>query len=234
MALSTRVCQIDDRSTGMEETRRVIVTFPPEPQANEAVSQAIWKATAISRIAGRGDPERTSMLKYADAIISFMMHNEPNREDYDLLKDGCMLQTLQAGVDAIPFSDIPESVLICANTGAWADPMAEHILGMILSLGKYPQKGHRRLEKGQLTEAWSITWLRGKTCGFIGYGGISKAVARLVRPMGMNIIAVNTSGKTDDQVDFIGDMKSLSRILQESDVLVLAVPLTKKTKGMIR
>jgi len=215
------------------ETRRVIVTFPPEPQGDEAVEKAIGKAALISRIPERGDPERASLLRQADAIISFMMHNELDKEDYDLLKDGCLLQTLLAGVDALPFSDIPERVTICANTGAWADPMAEHILGMILSLGKYLQKGHRRLEKGQFDRSLVSMWFRGKTCGFIGYGGISKAVARLVRSMGMKIIAVNASGRTDDHADFIGDMKSLSRILKESDVLVLAVPLNKKTKGMI-
>ncbi|MDO9508741.1 MAG: 2-hydroxyacid dehydrogenase [Thermovirgaceae bacterium] len=214
-------------------TRRVIATFPPDVPGDEAVAKAIGNAAAISRIAERNDPERASMLKQADAVISFMMHNELDREDYALLKEGCLLQSLQAGVDALPFDDIPERVVICANTGAWADPMAEHILGMILSLGKYLQKCHKRLENGQFDRSIVSTWFRGKTCGFVGYGGIAKAVARLVSPMGMEIIAVNTSGKTDDQVDFIGDMRSLQKILKESDVLVIAVPLTKKTKGMI-
>lgn len=218
--------------TGMK-TRRVIVTFPSELQGDEAVAEAIGKAAEISRLAERGDPARASMLKQADAVISFMMHNELDRGDYALLKDGCLLQTLQAGVDALPFSDIPESVLICANTGAWADPMAEHILGMILSLGKYLQKCHRRMEEGQFDRSLVSTWFRGKTCGFIGYGGIAKAVAKLVRPMGMKIIAVNSSGRTDDKVDFIGDMGNLEKILTESDVLILALPLTRKTRGMI-
>lgn len=215
------------------ETRRVIVSFPPEAQGDEALEKALGSTASILRIPERGDLERPSMLRQADAVISFMMHNELDKEDYNLLKDGCLLQTLLAGVDALPFADIPERVIICANTGAWADPMAEHILGMILSLGKHLQKGHKRLEKGHFDRSLVSTWFRGKTCGFVGYGGIAKAVARLVRPMGMKIIAVNNSGKTDDQVDFIGDMGNLQKILRGSDVMVLALPLTKKSKGLI-
>ena len=131
---------------------------------------------------------------------------------------------MQAGVDALPFDDIPERVIICANTGAWADPMGEHILGMILSLGKHFRKCHERLSKGIFDRGIINTWFRGKTCGFVGFGGIAKAVARLVRPMGMKVIAVNTSGSTDEEVEFIGTLQDLPRVLEESDVLVIAVP----------
>jgi glycerate dehydrogenase len=215
------------------EKKRVLVTFPFDREGDMAVAEAIDSKAVITRLPDRGDPERGAFLKTADAVISFMMHNELGRDDFHLLKDGCLLQSLQAGVDALPFGDIPETVTICANTGAWADPMAEHILGMILSLGKYLRKCHERLEKGQFDRSIVSTWFRGKTCGFVGFGGISKAVARLVRPMGMKIIAVNTSGKTDEDVDFIGDMTSFPKVLKDSDVLVLAVPLTKKTVGLI-
>jgi len=73
------------------ETRRVIVTFPPEAQGDEAVEKALGKTASILRIPERGDPERPSMLRQADAVISFMMHNELDREDYYLLKDGCQI-----------------------------------------------------------------------------------------------------------------------------------------------
>ncbi|HCR39064.1 MAG TPA: hydroxyacid dehydrogenase, partial [Synergistaceae bacterium] len=213
--------------------KKVLVTFPEDRAADLALADALGGVAEISRIPQRGDPSRSGVLKEADAVISFMMHSEIDPGEFSLLKEGCLLQSMQAGVDALPFSDIPESVTICANTGAWADPMAEHILGMILSLGKFLQKCHNRLVKGQFDRSIVSTWFRGKTCGFVGYGGIAKAVARLVRPMGMKVIAVNTRGKTDEDIDLIGTMDDLPRILQESDVLVVAVPLTRKTLGLL-
>ncbi len=213
--------------------KKVLVTFPEDRAGDLALADALGGVAEISRIPERGDPSRSGALKEADAVISFMMHNELDPGEFSLLKEGCLLQSMQAGVDALPFSDIPERVTICANTGAWADPMAEHILGMILSLGKYLQKCHDRLGKGQFDRSIVSTWFRGKTCGFVGYGGIAKAVARLVRPMGMRVIAENTRGETDEDIDLIGTMDDLPRILQESDVLVIAVPLTRKTLGLL-
>ena len=213
--------------------KKVLVTFPEDRAADLALTDALGGVAEIFRIPQRGDPSRSGVLKEADAVISFMMHSEIDPGEFSLLKEGCLLQSMQAGVDALPFSDIPESVTICANTGAWADPMAEHILGMILSLGKFLQKCHNRLVKGQFDRSIVSTWFRGKACGFVGYGGIAKAVARLVRPMGMKVIAVNTRGKTDEDIDLIGTMDDLPRILQESDVLVVAVPLTRKTLGLL-
>ena len=214
-------------------SKKVLVTFQDDKAGDLAVIEAIGNIAEIARIPGRDDPSRKNRLSEADAVISFMMHNEIDPEEFQLLKGGCLLQSMQAGVDALPFKDIPENVIICANTGAWADPMAEHILGMILSLGKYLQKCHNRLMKGQFDRSIVSTWFRGKTCGFIGYGGIAKAVARLLRPMGMRIIAVNTRGETDEEIDFIGTMEDLPVILEESDVLVVAVPLTRKTRGLL-
>jgi len=213
--------------------KKVLVTFPEDQAGDQAVAKILAGKADISRIPERGDPSRVRALREADAVISFMMHLEIDPEEFSLLREGCLLQSMQAGVDALPFGDIPGKVIICANTGAWADPMAEHILGMILSLGKYLQKSHNRMIKGQFDRSIVSTWFRGKTCGFIGYGGIAKAVARLVRPMGMRVIAVNTRGRTDEDIDFIGTMEDLPRVLEGSDVLVIAVPLTRKTKGLL-
>ena len=213
--------------------KKVLVTFPDDQAADLAVAEALRGVAECLRIPKAGDPSRSDALKGADAVITFITQKEMDQEELALLKEGCLLQSMQAGVDALPFDDIPERVIICANTGAWADPMGEHILGMILSLGKHLQKCHDRLSKGIFDRGIINTWFRGKTCGFVGFGGIAKAVARLVRPIGMKVIAVNTSGSTDEEVEFIGTLQDLPRVLEGSDVLVIAVPLTRKTRGLI-
>ena len=67
----------------------------------------------------------------------------------------------------------------------------------------------------------------------MGFGGIGKAVARLLRCFDVKILALNTTGRTDDPVDFIGTLRDLEHILRLSDIVILTLPLTNSTRKLI-
>lgn len=214
--------------------KNVLVTFSPEPEWKEAIEKVLNEAASLSYLAEyQTTQERRKAIENADALLSFMVHNELKKEEFEYLREGILIQTLLAGVDAVPFSIIPKSVVLCCNAGAWAEPMAEHILCMMLALGKNLLKCHKKLAAGEFYRDEYNIWFLGKTAGFIGYGGISKATAKLLKALGMKIMAVNTSGKTDDDIDFIGSIKDMDKVLSESHVVIIAVPLTRHTKGLI-
>ena len=75
--------------------------------------------------------------------------------------------------------------------------------------------------------------LRGAVCGILGFGGIGQAVAQLMRAFGARIHAVNTSGPTSEPVDWVGTLGQLDELLAVTDVLVIAIPLTAVTRGLI-
>ena len=79
--------------------------------------------------------------------------------------------------------------------------------------------------------------LRGRAVGIIGYGRIGQEVARLTGALGMATCAVTRSpertDRASDSLRWIGGMDSLSRLLTESDFVVLALPLDDSTRGLI-
>ncbi len=75
--------------------------------------------------------------------------------------------------------------------------------------------------------------LRGKICGIIGFGSIGKATADLLKGFGVKIYGINSSGKTEEKIDFIGTLTDLNYVLKESDILIISIPLNEITRGLI-
>jgi len=88
--------------------------------------------------------------------------------------------------------------------------------------------------------------LRDQTIGIVGYGSIGREVARLAKPFGMHILAMQQSSDHRDHgfiFPGLGDpegtlpehyytMNQLHDLLKASDVVVIAVPLTPQTRNL--
>jgi phosphoglycerate dehydrogenase-like enzyme len=177
--------------------------------------------------------DRRAALEGAHVLISMMFPREVAKEEYGLLDNLALLQAVVAGVDFMPLDQLPASTILCANVGAWADPMAEHILGMILALGKNLLPNHLKLARGEFDRNTISKRFRGGVAGILGFGGIGKTTANLLRAMGMRIHAVNSTGQTDAPVDFIGTLDDLEAVLNVSDVVLVSLPLNKRTRHLI-
>jgi glycerate dehydrogenase len=178
-------------------------------------------------------PDRRAALGTAHVLISMLFPREVAKDEYGLLDNLALLQAVVAGVDFMPLDQISAGTILCANVGAWADPMAEHILGMILALGKNLLPNHLKLARGEFDRNTVSKRFRGGIAGIIGFGGIGKAAANLLRAMGMRIHAVNSTGQTDEPVDFIGTIEDLDSVLSVSDVVLVSLPLNKRTRHLI-
>lgn len=73
--------------------------------------------------------------------------------------------------------------------------------------------------------------LAGKTIGIIGFGRIGRAVGRIARAFGMEVLAYNRSRCPEGEA--IGTYVDLDTLLRRSDVISLHCPLTPQTEGMI-
>jgi phosphoglycerate dehydrogenase-like enzyme len=152
----------------------------------------------------------------------------------DLLARNCrLLQFHSAGVDYLPLKQLPAGLPIAGNGGAFAEPMAEHGVAMALAAAKRLFIEHDKLKTGEFNQFTRNKMLAGGVAGILGFGGIGVATARLLRGLGMKVHAIKRSGQTDEPVDWIGTPDQLDELLAASDVLVLSLPLSQTTEGLL-
>lgn len=212
---------------------RVLVTYSVKPIRRNQIVSLFEGETETVFLAELSGQERNTALSGADVLLSWNPARELKHKDFDLLNKLQMLQILPAGADHVPFRRIPPNVLIAANAGAYSEPIAEHVLAMALALAKNLFREHLKLAQGEFNQTEVNSMLHGSICGILGFGGIGKAVGRLMRCLGVRIHAVNSTGRTEEPVNFIGTLKALPQLLPVSDVLVISLPLTRETRALI-
>ena len=141
---------------------------------------------------------------------------------------------------------------ITTASGTQATPIAEYVLGVMLAFYRWLPQAYRAQARHEwLTQAEVARGsreLRRRTVGIVGYGSIGREVARLAKPFGTRILALkrnpderaDTGYAVDDTGDPTGEIpeayyapEDLQAMLSECDVVVLAVPVTKETRGMM-
>jgi phosphoglycerate dehydrogenase-like enzyme len=207
----------------------VAVTFPAWP---ERLAELFGGTARVVPVAGLPEGERRRALAAAEVLFVWNWRRELRPEERPALRPR-FVQLLSAGADQLPFDALPPDAVIASNVGAYAEPMAEHALAMALALLKRLPQHHAELAEGVWDQASVNRPVRGAVCGILGFGGIGKATGRLLRALGARVHAVNTSGRTDEPVEFVGTLDDLDAVLGAADVLVIALPLTRRTRGLI-
>ena len=144
-------------------------------------------------------------------------------------------------------------VLVTNARGVFSRPIAEHVLLMILAVSRHlPEL--LELQRERTWQPLEGRELRELTIGIVGYGSLGRAVASLASAFGSRVIALRRRPEAswserpptapdpaaeDDgfpfepRVDKVLGPEGLHELLGESDIVVLAAPLTAETEGMI-
>ena len=209
------------------------VTFQANDGHRAVIAEALGGAADIRYLSDLNASERRDVLKSADILLARNTAKELRPEELPLLSKVRLIQFLSAGVDYIPLRALPPAIPLARNSGAYAEPMAEHALAMALAAAKRLLTEHQNLLRGQFNQFTPNKMLAGRICGIFGFGGIGIATARLMRCLGMRIYAMNRRGASDQVVDWIGAPGRLGELLKASDVLLISAPLTRSTAGVI-
>ncbi|MEA2653607.1 MAG: hypothetical protein QOI37_834 [Chloroflexota bacterium] len=159
------------------------------------------------------------------------------------------LQTGSAGVDHLA-ADPPwrKGIVVSNARGVFAIPMAEYVSGMLLRVSQPATWAADQAAHQWPTEPALITLLRGRTAVLLGYGSIGREVARQLSALGMRIIAVKPrpdlrhdtayrvpgTGDPDGSIpERIVDVAELTTTVADADALILTLPLTEDSRGIV-
>jgi phosphoglycerate dehydrogenase-like enzyme len=206
----------------------VAITFGP---ASGPLHRALGDDVELVSLGGVDEAERARILGEAVALLVWNWNREFRSGEGPSLPTK-FVQLVSAGADHVPFDQLPTAAVVASNVGAYAEPMSEHALAMALALRKLLPQNHTKLAEGVWNQ--SLTrWLRGAVCGIVGFGGIGKATGGRMQALGARLYVINTSGKTNEPVDFAGTLDDLDTVLAASDIVVVSIPLTRRTTGLI-
>ena len=137
-----------------------------------------------------------------------------------------IVQTLTAGVDNIR-DVVPDGVRLCNGRGIHDASTAELVLTLVLS----SLRGVPAFVRAQDRHEWSPGWhpaLADRTVVLVGYGAIGAAVEARLAPFECSVVRVARSAR--EGVHAITELPSL---LPGADVVVLVLPLTDESRGLV-
>ena len=164
------------------------------------------------------------------------------------------VQFQSAGVDKLLTHPLfeNEELIATSMSGANAPQVAEHALSLMLALAhRLPGMFSHQMRSDWPTDRekrFSPSELRNSTVGIVGYGSLGRAVAQLLRAFNTNILASKANAMQTADTGYrapgIGDPEgdlplriypgeALRSMFKECDFVVVTVPLTKKTRGLI-
>jgi len=119
-------------------------------------------------------------------------------------------------------------------------PVAEHVLALLLAAAKLIVPMDRSLRGHNWTPRYEpdpSILLDGRTALVLGYGAIGRHVARLCKALGMEVVAVRrqaSRASVDTPVETgVARLESLHRLLPRAGVLLICLPQTPETLGLI-
>lgn len=160
-----------------------------------------------------------------------------------VLKAAANLRLIQIpwnGIDNIPIpTDVNESITIC-NSHSNAASVAELAVALMFSLIKWIPLHDKSMRKNDWRRPGGSSafippdLLQGKMIGIIGFGHIGYLTSRLLDGFNVSIQAVSRTGldRFNSGVE-LNDISWLNDLLRQSDIVLITLPLTTKTRNLI-
>ncbi|MBA2570861.1 MAG: D-2-hydroxyacid dehydrogenase [Chloroflexi bacterium] len=221
----------------------------PAAIALTPILSARYRQVDLERIAAAAPGSRlvsVSLEGLADAPlddVEVLLRGPLPARVFDRLITRCpgliWVHSATAGVERVLTAQAETRGLVITNArGVFSTPIAEYVLMMILAVSRrLPQL--LELQRERTWQPLEAREMHDVTVGIVGFGSIGRAVAELCLGSGSRVVATRRRGATGDGGS--GDVPAgvevlaadaLPELLERSDFVVLALPLTPDTEDL--
>jgi phosphoglycerate dehydrogenase-like enzyme len=172
--------------------------------------------------------------------VDVVAANRVSREFIEAAPNLRMIQTFTAGVENIDHSAVKErrNIILC-NSHINAIEVAEYAITLLLTVAKNIIPNDRELRKGDWVYAFGgprpNVEIRHKTCFILGLGNIGVEIAKRLRSFDVTLYAATRSGvsRQSDLVDRLVKIDEARSLIEDSDFIILSLPLTPESQGLV-
>ena len=144
------------------------------------------------------------------------------------------IQLTSAGFDRVPMKTVREKGIEIHNArGVYSIPMAEFAVAGVLSLYKGLGQFQARQQKHEWVKNRSIRELCGKNVLIVGCGSVGTECAKRFGALGCHVDGVDIAVRDDARYRRIYPLENLDDVLPGKAVVILTLPLTDETRGLI-
>lgn len=212
-----------------------LLMLPPQDEVTRSWAEVVGDQVPAARVEV-AESEEQALLAIVEADAAYGTLTR------DLLQAATRLRWLQAPAAAPPagyfFDDLVSHPVTVTNfRGIYNDHVATHAVAMVLALSR----GFQRYLPRQAQGEWSpnrteeaVLHLPEAEVLIVGLGGIGKEISRLLSVHGCRITA--TDAREETAPDWVEDLETpdgLERLLPTADHVVLTVPHTPETEGLM-
>lgn len=219
-----------------------MIAHPPKPRPSLVVvgeldgrippgTESVKDRVIVHRV---GTPSGLArVLPDASIVLLWDFSSTLLREHFHLARNLEWIHVAGAGVDAVMTADIAASDVVVTNArGVFNRPIAETVAAMMLVFAK----DMLTTIALQARRSWfhrDTEMLAGQTALIVGAGEIGRAIGRALSALGVEVTGVATSERHDRDLGRVRSVEELDALLPTADFVVLVLPLTHLTRGMI-
>ncbi len=205
-----------------------VLAFAPLDEGHLAQIRAVDPRVVVTAVADR--QKGIELAERAQVMVGWNVPREAVQRAHELR----WIHSTAAGVDQLLFPEVLERDIIVTTSSGIHQPLVEHVFAMMLALT-------RRLHvaiRNQLLRKWDRSRavggeVRGLTIGVLGLGSIGAEIAEKAAVFGMHVVGTKRRPSPVPHVERVYPPEGLPDVLGASDVVVIALPLTDETRGLI-
>lgn len=200
------------------------VVVVPDQRGVEAFAQVPGIETVVWNLSG--PPPAEPCLESAEVLVARGRGSEGAPLVTDVLPRLRLIQLFSAGRDDWSGA-VPDGVVVSGVDGVHGGAVAEWVVAQLLAHYR-DLAGYRERQRAQIWERVPTGTLAGKRVLVLGAGDIGENLLRRLEPFDVIVTMAARTARAD-----VVDLTVARALLPEQDVVVLALPLTDDTRGLV-